>query len=225
MLRLFTFFLFPILFSGLSVQAQEAPAAPSPTLAPTATQPVGRPSYEWRWAVGGGLGLDSKARFDEVKQTGSVFKLTADMTLGGALNLLAEARYMREDDWGFMGGISFDTERKVSKITVGGIESDGDFKLQITTLYANAVYQWTHWYLPFGMNFSSMKASGFDGDLDFTPGIGFQIGVGYIFNDNWSIEGLSRSHVVEAKTVAGGVTTDFGKGAIGTALILGKYTF
>lgn len=97
--------------------------------------------------------------------------------------------------------------------------------MQFFTLYANAVYQWTKWYVPVGAHVGYLNASDFNRDIEVSPTRGLQIGGGYLFNDRWSIEGLIRVHLLDLKTEVEGTPTDFGTGLLFAHRVLVKYTF
>lgn len=211
----------------LSATAQEPARDPAQaeSAAPVSDEHV------WRFGVGGGIALGGTGNFREVKDSSVPYTLEAEIGFTSAALVKGEARYMAPNSWGFLGSLQFEREREVDTFKVGGVTYNvsSGAKLQVTTLLASAVYQWENWYLPFGLNFSSLKytpPSGFSGSTDSTSGLGFQIGVGYLINENFSVEGMSRSASwkLSAKPTGGG-ETDYGTGTFSTLVVSGTYWF
>jgi hypothetical protein len=192
-------------------------------------------SADWQFGLGLGFSLASKAKFDNgtVTTGGSSYTFTGDLDYKNAAVLEASGRYMPENSWGCILGLQIDGEREFDSgtITVAGLNvslSSADSKLQVSNLFANAVYRWNQFYLPFGLNVSSAKftaASGFSGTSDSSGALGAQVGVGYLPDEHWALELMSRAIGFKLKTATSTATADYGTGYLSTLIFAGKYYF
>lgn len=153
----------------------------------------------WRFGLGLSLRADQTAEADIYARNLSnsqVLTGDAEFDVKTGIALEADVRYMRKNNWGFLGGLSIGLSSEVDggKITINGTTStssggsaDPD-EVRVSYIHANAVYRWNEFYIPFGVNFSVIDydATGFDINAD--GGSGYQFGVGYLFNDNLAIE-------------------------------------
>lgn len=186
----------------------------------------------WHFALGGGLSLGHTAFFSEGTVSGSTDKFDALITFGPTVELVAEARWMRPYAWGFTGGLQLGSEAKADKYEIkqGGTttKGDADAKIQLTTLYGNAVYRW-HWiYLPFGLNVTSVKmtpSSGYTGSIDSKGGIGTQVGVGFLVHPNIALETHMFINNWKLEGKSGTTTFDYGTGSLFSWKLQAKYVF
>ncbi len=212
---------------GHLVWAQENPTD-------TPTEKKETVSEHWRFGLGGSLSLSSKLKFDTVTTTGAVGNLVADLDYSNELSIEIEARKLNQMNWGFIGGLTYDAERKLTGGSVTGsgfsvaVNSGDPSKIQATIIYGNAVYRWNQFYLPFGLNVSSIKftpSSSYRGSSSVDGGLGGQLGVGYYINNNFVTEAYSRVVAVKLRSTTSSSTTDYGTGFLSNFMLTGKYIF
>lgn len=107
-----------------------------------------------------------------------------------------EVRAMAPDSFGFQAGINYDFEStSKSDTALSGTNFYFPQKIQTTTLYVNLNYQWTNFYLPFGINYSRLEFKHAPGrsNTETDNGYGIQLGAGWAFNRNLSAELMTRS--------------------------------
>lgn len=214
-----------LVFFGSSAWAQET--APKE---PQVQEKTSNLMEGWRFGIGGSVSLVSKLKFNDVVISGYSGKYDVDFDFKNGFSLELDARTMNPQSWGFMGGLSYDSEREVSSLTVtdgSGLSSSGSIsgmKIQTTVIYGNAVYRWNEFYLPFGLNLSKVNATTAASNST-SGGLGLQLGVGYYINENFVIEALSRATAVKLKTSSASTDVDFGTGYMSNLMITGKYIF
>jgi hypothetical protein len=110
-----------------------------------------------------------------------------------------ELRNQAANSWGAQVGVQIEAKRKMKEATLrgpGGTYSsaftDPKPTIQSEVIYENAVYQWNHFYIPFGLNFSivdlDMKNISAGEGWQLQNGPGAQVGIGYQFTDYLSLE-------------------------------------
>lgn len=222
------YLLFLSLIFALKTQAQDnLEGAPGTQLVPTKES-------SWQFALGGSLSLSSSARFDSITVSNTAGTLTAQLDYSNSISLELEARNMKANSWGFVGGLSLDREQEITGGTISGAGSfvvltgGNPSKIQTNTIYGSAVYRWNQFYLPFGLNISSVKytpPSGYTGTASAKGGVGGQLGVGYYFSENFALEGHSRAIGLKLSGANSGSTFDYGDGFLSRLVITGKYIF
>lgn len=223
------------------VEQDETTDEPAAAPQPTSTQsPYTQNSRDnsWRFAVGLGLMLGGgTGTFKDAKYTSATdnvsFEAELEYSKIGSLSL--EGRYMPQDSWGFMGGFNLEPERKFESGTFksGGSQASfngsGDVsKVQFQTVFANAVYRWNIFYLPFGLNISSAKftaAPGSNSTVTASGIMGAQLGVGWMITDSFAIELYSWVNSMKLKTTNGSETVDYGTGYFSSLRVFAKYAF
>lgn len=159
------------------------------------------PSRRFRFGLGLYYSAGKTLEFEEAEVTvGSVSdsgKISYE--LENAFGVTVEGIFSPRNSWGFSAGLSTETKRKFkkAKIEENGqtTESDfvGDAHLTYTHIYANAIYRWDQWYLPFGLNFASVSKD--DAPMVFKNmdgRAGIQFGVGFYANENVALEFMFR---------------------------------
>lgn len=206
-------------------------STPSPTQNPVNNETLlqNESLHRWRIALGLGLSLGSTLKFDDVRSGSSTGKVEIRYKEG--LTGIVEARYLKSNSWGFIGGVSSDSEREVDRMTIesGGTSitiaaGSGPSKLQTSHIFANASYVWEAFYLGFGLNYSFVKftpATGYAARIEDEGGVGAQLGVGINIHPNIALEAWSRATAVKLKID----DTDFGTGYLSQLLLQGKYIF
>lgn len=192
----------------------------------------------WRFAVGLGYIVTAHgAAFDSIYYSdGSSSGIgTAELEYEATYSLLLEARYLPKRSWGFTGGLNYEGERKFDKgsLTINGTKviltgGSGASSLQQTTLYANAVYRWGWFYLPFGVNATQLTftpAEGFDGSYDEAGMMGAQLGAGFVVDDHFALELTSWVTTMELTTLDGTESLDYGEGILPSLYLFAKYVF
>lgn len=198
-----------------------------------AVQPVGSETT-WRFGLGLSLGTDATVEYEDII-TESGEKGSAELDYSNVLSLEFDARYMQKYGWGFIGGLTIDGKRKLTggNVKISGhnlaVPSDDPSKIQSTVLYANAVYRWEDFYIPFGLNYSFIEydvPSASTSSVDASGAIGGQFGIGYYATSNLALELYGRTIGIRLKSATDGATDiDFGKGSIRTAQFAVKYFF
>lgn len=194
-----------------------------------------RPPKFWRFAAGvgynGGAAAEADLKITNVNTLATATG-TAEFDVESGITLSFEGRFLRENAWGLTLGVDYDLKRDVESgsITLGGEtvtvsgSSDPD---EITTLvlYGNAVYMWDKFYIPFGFNvsFSDYKSTGLD--VNSTPAIGAQLGVGFQANDNFTFELFSRALGFELDYRDGNLDVLFEEGMRTDFILRAKYIF
>lgn len=212
-----------------------AQATPNPTPVPE-TQ-AERVESAWQFGVGAGLSTTTQWSFDKVLDQGQYLG-EAELNYDNAFTLSLEVRNQAPNSWGAQFGINHDFEHEFSdgKITAGNTTvvitdagGGSSSTVAITTLYANAVYQWDNFYVPFGFNWSRLKfkqAVGASGSSDADGGLGIQVGVGWAFSRNIAAEILVRSIKADLTlTDSSGDSLNMEDGNIGSIQWFVKYYF
>lgn len=219
-------------FSHLAI-AQETPPppAPVPENAPVAQEK----DTDIHFGIGASLRGGNALYFSETKVGGSStkYEVTADYSTGVSLEL--DARMLAQDSWGFIGGLTIDSETKAEKVTIKDgsstqtITASDGAKLQATVLYGSLAYRMERFYIPFGLNVAAIKftpPSGYSGSAEASGGLGIQAGMGYYFSPNFVGETHLRSIGVKLKsTPTTGSEVDYGNGGFVSFLLTAKYIF
>lgn len=203
---------------------------------PSMEREIGDSSRNLRFSLGTLLSLGKSLQFDSAAVTVGTDKFDgkARYDMENAVGLSAEVVYSPRHSWGFSAGGSIETKRRLRSIT---IEEDGESQttemigtayLSFNHLYANAIYRWNKWYLPFGFNVS-LPAK------DNTPEIfkhmtnqaGFQVGVGFMPHEQLALELFARGSQVHLGGVAVDTSTyvEFGYGWLYTVNLAAKVLF
>lgn len=143
-----------------------------------------------------------------------------------ALGLSIEVAMMEPESWGFSAGYQFEGAHKIDQVTMesGGTTYSGkgaDFELQVSDVYANAIYRWDQLYLPFGLNYSFVKVKNAPLALkDVEGGVGMQVALGVNLTEHLAAEFGVRVLMVNANgQTIGTDTADLGRGAMGSAIL------
>ncbi len=221
--------------SAVQDTASEVEAPPPAPAAPAAPMTSEANSRRWRFALGAGYILGSNTEFDDVKISagGNTVSGEAEFDLEQTFVIAIEGRYSPRQSWGFMGGLNYEGERKIEGGSVSGPGFQVTFgalneKVQVTTLYGSAVYRWDSFYLPFGLNYSVLKYKADPSSaasVDEGGGIGAQLGVGWIFQDQFALELHSWVTTNDLKVTASTGTLDYGSGMTSNLVLVGKYLF
>jgi hypothetical protein len=194
------------------------------------------PVYAADWAIGVGASLNTSAtlHFNQVTVSTGVGSYIVEMQAEDVASIELEARNMDQQSWGFIGGLTYDFERKFTggRITgFGGtvtLGSTDPAKLKTSVLSANAAYRWENFYLPFGLNYSFVKytpPASFTGEVSVGGGLGGQLGVGYYISDSIVLEATSRAVLVKLKSTSSSGDVDYGTGYLSSLLLTGKMLF
>lgn len=222
---------------------QKTVHAPKPQ-SPEEESPSVSPGVQRTWQFGLGLSyaLRTYLKFDSVVIDGSP-GYSGEFEYTNSFSITADARWTAPNSWGFIGGITFDGERKFDSGTIsagGGVSfrlyaGENPSKLRTGVVYASAVYRWERIYLPFGVNVSwarftpgrdsDISTNGSTADVSTSGGIGGQLGVGYYITPKFVVEGESRGAAVKLKATTPSSTTDFGRGLLYSLQVTAKYFF
>jgi hypothetical protein len=127
------------------------------------------------------------------------------LNTGEAGGIAAELWMSEPDHWGWSAGVTADGKRTIkssdsySPQWLNVVHSDFNSPqptLSFVTLYANAIYRWDRWYVPFGLNVSFPKLTmdpSSTTTFKMSSGLGIQFGVGFRCTEHFSLEALDRS--------------------------------
>ena len=112
-----------------------------------------------------------------------------------------------KNSWGWGGGISF-TSFTWDKATGGGITTNTTGSTNVLSPFINAVYRWDKIFIPFGLNISSLAHNGASTFMSANKGgLGGQLGVGIILNENFTLLIESKSFGFGGATLSEGSTS------------------
>jgi hypothetical protein len=89
--------------------------------------------------------------------------------------------------------------------------------IQFNFVEANAIYRWSNWYLPVGLNFSMPSAlKKYEGQLEMSVmgGMGGQAGFGYFFTDSVSAEILYKLTTFEVNEYSSSYNLGYSTGSL-----------
>ena len=189
----------------------------------------------WRFAAGIGYNGGAAAESDLTVRNISNFSSatgTVEYDVNSGFNINFEGRFLRKNGWGLTMGADFDLTREIDSgtitlgsntVTVSGA-SDPD---EITTLvlYGNAVYMWEQFYIPFGFNVSFIDYKSTGLNVNTTPSIGAQLGIGFQANDHFAFELFSRALGFELDYLDGNLDVQFEDGIMTDFVLRVKYIF
>lgn len=111
-----------------------------------------------------------------------------------------------KNSWGWGGGISF-TTFTWDKATGGGITTSTTGSTNVLSPFINAVYRWEKVFIPFGLNISSLAHNGASTFMSANKGgLGGQLGIGVILNENFTLLIESKSFGFGGATLTDGST-------------------
>ncbi len=194
---------------------------------------------KWKFVIGAGyIFAPSIVEFNDLKYSDSNHNHgsgTASLQYGTTYSISLEVKKLPQHSWGVFGGLNYQGEREFEKgyIIVGGDYLDiaggsGASRVQFSTIYGNVAYRGESFYIPFGLNFSTVRfkpASGFEGSISVKGGPGAQFGVGWAFNDRIFVELYSWVTTMRLKASSTTAITDYGDTYFRSALLLGKCVF
>lgn len=171
----------------------------------------GKPEERTRFGVSLGLIIYSQyssSNFyisDGTSSASGVY--TAKMSNG--FNLALDVLQSLPNSWGYQVGALLTPARSLDKaeLTLDGVtySSTGSStaKYGFLTGYFNFLYRWQSFYIPFGINVSSMFYEKLDSSVRVTSGFGAQLGLGYMIADDVSVEYVSQSKMMELNGLSG----------------------
>lgn len=185
---------------------------------------------EKKWRFGGGISYSwaNQLKFNNVDSNGTPYEYTYFMDNAAVIAL--EVDYGAPHAWGIQVGIAVDTGRTITDFEVknstsvqkGTYTGSTQPKITFVNVYANVVYRWEQFYIPFGLNSSGVGVSDPPVPLkELTGGMGAQVGIGHEFHKNFAVEGLLRVLSVNGKKQTDSVsgTTNVGSGTLSGAQI------
>lgn len=191
---------------------------------------------QWFFALGGGYQISTQpGQFSTVTATpflGASSTGSGSLTFNPSYVVQADLRFVPKNHWGFMVGADYEGTRtlKSGMFNAGStsIVLAGGAKMQISTAYVNAVYRWENFYLPFGLNYSTVNfttGGGVLGTDSVQGGIGAQLGVGWQFNNWFSLEAYSWATSMQMNMTTSGAYLECGTGIFGNLILMGKVLF
>lgn len=183
---------------------------------------------EWKHLLGLSYNFNTRARFDDVMMVigSSVYSAEVEFEAENGAGIIYEARRAAKNDWGYALGAEYVFTRRFERTTVtidnytGSGDVDDDDGFSTLAGYANLIYQWESFYIPFGINYTSIDYKG-DGDLD--AGFGVNLGLGLQFTEKVYGEFMIKSS--NTAFDEDDDSLDFGDGTLTFAAIQLKYNF
>lgn len=190
---------------------------------------------EWRFAIGLGYNASGSAESDFSIQNLSTLSRAngeVDLDTEPGFNINFEARFLQKHGWGLTMGLDFDFDREVKSGTIssGGTtisvsETDDPDSFTSVVGYGNLVYKWENFYIPFGLNLSYIDYKSTGLNVNTTPSIGAQLGLGYETDSNFALEMYSRVLGLEMDYIDGNYDVSFEEGLISNIAFRVKYIF
>lgn len=230
--------------SEFSVGAQPTTSNQLPLISPPPMEPlVKKPEASTasdrnravRFSFGVYYSLGDRLKFSDsdVSESSLTSNGSISYKLENAFGAAAEVVWSRKRSWGVGGGLATETKRKFKEYTAkfDGEEITrnygGDSYFTFSHVYANAIYRWDAFYLPFGINFLLPKVE--DGPLIFknkSGSVGGQVGAGYYVHENFATEFVVRASHVNLGGVASGTNYySYGDGYLFSANLIAKFIY
>ena len=178
-----------------------------------------------------GFDLVTSGSFEDGTTSSSSTTFDSEINFESAFSIGYEYQEAKKESWGKAFGVSYHTKREVDSFDLNGetLQATGDAaEITMLKLNANLIYRWDIFYIPFGINLTTVSydpPANYDGTVDSTGGLGFNFGLGWFINDQFAIEYMSSSSVWELEADDGSTTTDFGDGILAVATLRLKYIF
>lgn len=103
-----------------------------------------------------------------------------------------EYRNTRVNSWGSSFGVNYHAKKDVKSWKINDTKiSNTDVSISILSLYADLLYRWESFYIPFGINISSINyelPETDSGEITTKGMIGANLGIGWMINDEISIQ-------------------------------------
>lgn len=208
-------FLLPILFLGLSSAAF--------------SQETATADNEWVRLFGLSYNFNNTLTFDDVEiYNGSdSYDAEVEFETSDAVGIIFEGRKVAKNSWGFALGAEYVTVRKMKEVDVdvdgvgsGSADVDDDHGFTTFSIYANAIYQWETFYIPFGLSYTRVDYKG-DGEID--GGFGANLGLGWQLDQKFYLEFMVKTVNVELEDDSEDI--DIGDGSLGATALHLKYNF
>jgi hypothetical protein len=152
--------------------------------------------------------------------TGLIGTFTSELEYKEGFSVSLEMRDSPSNSWGYGIGIIYDSTRELDSATFssGGTtlvltSTGGASKIGSTSFEVNAIYRWNEFYIPLGLNYTSIRftpATGYTGGYDVEGGFGAQLGFGVHLRDDISLEMMSRAAPYSLRTNQSGSTANYG---------------
>lgn len=191
----------------------------------------------WRFGAGISLHGGSSANGDmvvtQLSNGAQLGKGDIEFETKAGPSLSFEARHSNANSWGFGAGVQVGTKVKFKKLkmklngTTTEMQLEGEDKLQETSIYANAIYRWNSFYLPFGLNYTALSYSPKDPNFTIDGGIGLQLGFGFWLTNNFTIDVMVKASSLEltSKDTTDDIQVKMEEAAIANLALGVKYFF
>jgi hypothetical protein len=176
----------------------------------------------------------SSVNFNNVSVSGPGLFATGTLSLNTTpmAGFGAEVWHSEPNSFGWSAGLTWDAPRTISSsdVTTSGYTFHYDYlnppTLSITTLYGNAIYRFDDLYIPFGLNGTIPNFYSGETTLQMSGGLGFQLGIGYHINNNFSIECMDRFETFQMSNPQASIyTIDYGTGFMNGLQLNLKFDF
>lgn len=160
----------------------------------------------------------------------STFESKLQFTPGYSIGY--EYRNSPQRAWGKAFGVLHSLRRDLVTVDTNGEKSDVSGSdvdtIAITSLYSSAIYKIEHFFFSIGANYSHVDYSPHpDSDVKIKSNgtLGFNLGLGWQFNDHIILECSGRNNLWNLKMTEGELEADFGYGHLAIASLLLKVRF
>lgn len=190
---------------------------------------------DWKFGVGAGYSPNFIMNMSGTSQTSGTISNNDKFEINhkAAMTLELSAINMPQNDWGFIGGFSFQSEREVESIILNGIKYNvvgESAKTQSHSFYIGTAYRWNVFYIPLTLNVSKTKftpAPTSGATATYEDGLGIYFALGWmILGDHLAIEYGARSNVGKLN-LTNSSNSDYSKidGTSASAVLSVKYFF
>lgn len=202
-------------------QPQQASHEPQPAPLEKSLEPESTPKRRPKFALGLAFSGRTASSGTGGTATGYAGTFTTEFEYKEGLSVSLEIRDTPLNSWGYGIGLTYDSTREFDSgsISSGGTTisltgTGGASQISSNSIEMNAIYRWTAFYIPLGLNYTAMRftpAPGYTGGFNIYGGLGAQLGLGVHITDAVSIEMISRASGYSLKLTQGGNTTNFGE--------------
>lgn len=178
----------------------------------------------------GGSDIRTVATFTEGSvSSDTATKFDTEMVFDTGSSFGYEYRNTKSNDWGFALGVKKYSKREVTEITINSTTTaivDDPASIEVTSYYFNGIYKWNSFFMPVGISFSNIEYNtpkAYTGEAKSDAGAGFNFGIGWEIGSRFVIEYSGHSVLWDLEATDGGVTTDYGTGALAFATLSLKF--
>tara|TARA_B100001971_G_scaffold215185_1_gene259394 strand:+ start:78871 stop:79506 length:636 start_codon:yes stop_codon:yes gene_type:complete len=186
---------------------------------------------DFKHSVSFGFDLATTGSFEDGESDDITGPFDSELIFDSGLSIGYEYFEAKEESWGKGFGVSYHNSREVEELVIDGEDYDitGDAaEITLLKVYANLIYRWNTFYIPFGVNITSVSyepPSSYDGSVESTGGLGFNFGLGWFVTEQFAIEYMGSSNIWTLEAKSDSSETDYGDGVLAVATLKLKYIF